>query len=308
MSEFETKLKIAIQKTDGRMGQDSTALLSAANFSFQIGGRVDICEVEDFPLSIELVRIGDIPNDVERGYADFGIVGQNSLAEAESAVIPLMPLGFGKCRLQLGVKKDVPYEKPSDLNGLTVATSYPNLSRDFFAKSNTNVDLLVRSGSIEKYVKSGEAQACVDISSSGDSMRANGITAYDVLLESEAMLVASPKLREKRGSERFVKEFLMGIESALRVRNFTYIVMNAPESARQTITDLLPSGESPTMSPLNESGWWAISSLIPRRNFRMIISELQEAGAKDILELSPKQIIPNRNDRAIIDLMEKIYG
>lgn len=307
MSEFESRLKIAVQKPDGRMGQESLVLLSAANFDFKVGERLDICRVKDFPLDIGLTRIGDIPDDVERGFSDFGIVGQNTITEKGSSVILLLPVGFGGCRLKLGVRQDIPYSNPSDLNGLTIATSYPNLTAEFFNSNNVKVDLLVRDGGIEKYVNSGEAQACIDITSSGDTMRENGITPYDVLLESEGMLIASPLLKEKRGSQQLVQEFLMSVVSALRVREFTYIVINVPEVAREKVTDLLPSGESPTITPLSESGWWAISSLIPRRDFRQIIRRLQESGAKDILELAPRQIIPNSNDNVIIALMEKIY-
>ena len=302
------RLTVAVQNSDGRMGQESLDLLSAADFYFQLENRVDICEVSNFPLTIELSRNVDIPDDVQRGFCDFGISGLDRIVEAKASVVTLIPLGFGRCRLQVGVKKDLPYRKPQDLNGLTVVTSYPNLSQDYFAQNNTEVDLLVRSGKVEKFIKENRAQACVDITSSGKSMKANGIEPYDVLLNSEAMLIASPMLKQRKGSECLVQKFLMSIVSALRVRDFTYIVMNAPESTKQAITSLLPSKESPTISPLNEKGWWSISSLVPRRDFRKIISELQESGARDILEIPPKQIIPNPDDRVIIELMKEIYG
>lgn len=302
------RLIICIQNSDGRMGRDSLDLLAAADFQFQAEARVDICDVTNFPLSIEFSRNMDIPDDVQRGFCDFGIVGQDRIAESGTQVIPLLPLGFGKCRLQLGVRSDIPYTNPKDLQNLRVATSFPNLSRTFFRTSGILVDLIIRAGKVEKYVKQGRTEACIDITSSGKSMKRNGIEPYDILLESEAFLIASPTLKQKRGNERLVEEFLISIVSAIRSRNFTYLTMNAPDLSKLAILERLPSEESPTVSSLEKLGWLAISSIVPRNNLRATREALQEAGARDIIETPLRQIAPNRDDRVIIEMMEKIYG
>lgn len=307
MNEAEQRLRIAIQKNDGRIGQDSLGLLSAADFKFQVEDRVDICDVNNFPLTIEFSRNADIPDDVQRGFCDFGIVGSDRIEEGAAKVIVLLPLGFGKCKLQLGVRNDITYSDPNDLQNLRIATSFPNLSRKFLVMNNVSADLIIRAGKIEKYVKQGRAEACIDITSSGRSMRNNGIKPYNVLLESEAMLIANPLLRESRGREKLVEELLISIISALRVRDFTMMVMNAPDSARKAIVERLPSADSPTITPLDKPGWWSISSVVPRGEFRNIRMDLQEIGARAILGCPLGQIAPNRDDRVIMEMMEKIY-
>lgn len=291
------------------MGQQSLDLLNVADFQFQPEERVDICEVTNFPLTIEFSRNTDIPDDVQRGFCDFGIVGMDQVAETGTSVIPLLPLGFGRCRLQLGVRNDISYSSLVDLRNLTVVTSFPNLTRQFFGTRNIPFDLLVRTGKVEKYVRKGCAQACIDITSSikAKSMRINGIEPYDILLESEATLIASPLLKQKRGSERLVEDFLISIVSAIRARDFILILMNAPDKAKTAIVAMLPAEDSPTISPLEKEGWWSISSVVPRSDYRRIRTELQVMGARGIIGTSQQQIFPNRDDRVIIEMMEKIY-
>lgn len=301
------RLSICLQNNDGRMGQQSLDLLAAANFQFQPEERVDICEVTNYPLTIEFSRNTDIPDDVQRGFCDLGIVGMDRVAETGASVIPLLPFGFGRCRLQLGVRNDISYSNLDDLRNLTVVTSFPNLTRQFFRTRNIPFDLLVRAGKVEKYVRKGRAQACIDITSSGKSMRNNGIEPYDILLESEATLIANPLLKQKRGSERLVEDFLISVVSAIRARDFILISMNAPDKAKTAIVAMLPSEDSPTIAPLDKEGWWSISSVVPRSDFRRIRTELQEIGARGIIGTSQQQIFPNRDDRVIIGMMEKIY-
>lgn len=302
------RLSICIQNNDGRIGQKSLDLLAAADFQFQPEERIDICEVTNYPLTIEFSRNIDIPDDVQRGFCDFGMVGMDSVAETGASIIPLLPLGFGGCRLQLGVRNDISYNDLDDLRNLTVVTSFPNLTRQFFSTRNIPFDLLVRAGKVEKYVKKGRAQACIDITSSGKSMKNNGIEPYDILLESEATLIASPLLRQKRGSEKLVEDFLISVVSAVRARDFTLISMNAPDEAKVAIVSILPSEDSPTVASLDKEGWWSISSVVPRTDYRKIRTELQAVGARGIISTPQQQIFPNRDDRVIIEMMEKIYG
>lgn len=301
----QERLTICIQNNDGRIGQKSLDLLSAADFQFQQDERVDICEVENFPLTIEFSRNVDISDDVRRGFCDFGVVGTDRIAEAGVNVIPLLPLGFGQCKLQLGVRNDISYTNLANLRNLTVVTSYPNLTRQFFG--TIPFDLLVRAGKVEKYVKKGRAQACIDITSSGRSMRNNGIEPYDILLESQATLIAGPLLKQQRGKERLAEDFLISIVSAIQARDFILMSMNAPDTVRNAITAILPSEEAPTISPLAKQDWCAISSVVLRNDFRKLRAQLQAIGAKGILGSLQEQVSPNRDDRDIMRMMEKIY-
>ncbi|MBI2018577.1 ATP phosphoribosyltransferase [Candidatus Daviesbacteria bacterium] len=301
------RLTIAIQKSEGRLAADSKSLLLDADFRFRPKPRVDYIDTEDFPLRIRLLRNELIARDVQDGFADFAFLGLDMVEESEKNVLRLLRLGFAKCELYLGVRKESSYRQITDLAGQKVVTSYLAIARSYFQDKATEVNLEYREGGEETFVNEGNAEGCIVISDSGESRDANGIRVLDTLLKSEAYLIASISLRENRGSERIVEQFLRRIVSVLRARESTYIVMNAPLSAREQIMDILPSSESPTISPLSDPSWLAIASVVPRGQLDTISETLQIFGVKDIVELGMKRMIPDRNDRVIIEMMEKIY-
>ncbi len=301
------RLTIAIQKGDGRLAEGSRSLLLDADFKFRPKPRVDYADAENFPLRIRFLRNRLISRDVQGGLADFAFLGLDMVEESEKNVLRLLPLGFAKCELYLGVKKESPYRQVTDLAGQKVVSSYLAIARSYLRDKTTEVNLEYREGGEETFVNEGNAEGCIVISESGDSRDSNGIRVLDTLLKSEAYLIASPGLRGKIGSERIVEQFLRRIISVLRAREFTYIVMNAPLSTREQIMDILPSSESPTISPLADPSWLAVASVVPRGQLDIVSETLQTLGVKDIVELGMKRMIPDKDDHVIIEMMEKIY-
>lgn len=306
---MEKRLRITILKDtdEGSMGGESRRLLRDADFRFRPQNRVDFMDVSNAPLTIRLKRNSVVTEDLLADRTDLAILGLDMAEEATSGLIPLLSLGFAQCKLYLGVRNDVPYNSPQDLNGLRIATSYLVQTRKFADEHRIKPTIIYQAGGEESFVKEGNAEACVVISESGISFKENDITARELLLESEAWLIASPILKQRRGSERFVQEFLTRITSVIRGRFYTGIIMNTPQGSLDDVVNLLPSAESPTIAKLEKEGWSAVSSLIPKSVFWDLVFRLQEAGARDIYEQAIKKVVPNIDDPMVLEMMEKIY-
>lgn len=310
MKEQDLRLSIAIQKGSGssRLTDDSIDLLKGCDFKFRVTDRLDSTQVTNYPIDILSLRSRDIPKLVGRGLVDIGIVGLDVITESKIPLVRLMPLGYGRCKLALGVREDIQYSEPADLKDTTIATSYPNITNDFFKAREVPIDLLYLEGSTELAGFRKWARGVIDIIESGSSMLANGLDPKEILFESEAWVVASPRLREKGGSEGIVEEFLTRSLALLRTRLSRFIVVNAPVGTENLMKDLIPGSLSPTISPCVDPGWLDISSVIPTSDYWEITKKLKALGARDIIELEMKRALPNEQDPEVAQLMAKIYA
>ncbi len=310
MNEQEQRIIMTILKDTEpeSMGYESRRLLIDAGFKFKSKPRVDFADVSNAPLRIRFQRNSTVATDLLEDRSDLAILGLDMINEADPSLIPLMPLGFSKCGLYLGVRDDVTYNSPQDLEGRRVATSYLVQTQRYFDQQDVKPTILYRPGGEESFVREGNAEACVVIFESGASFEANQITARgESLVRSEAYLVASPYLGEKRGSEGFVRQLLTRVLSTIRSRDYIEIVMNTPMEALDNVVNLLPSAESPTITPLEKKGWVAISSLIPQARMWDLTFPLQDAGARDIFTQEIKQVVPNADDPDINKMMGMLF-
>lgn len=308
--EIEQKLALAIQKPNGKpnMGDESMALLEAGGIYCTFRPRVDDTSTNLPGLDIIAMRNGDIAGAVARAEADLGIVGWDMYEEYRSrprATI-LKPLGFSVCTLKLGVRKNFDFTDPRSLKGLRVATSYPNLTTDFFSRCDTEVVIKTYQGGEEGFVKRGAADACVVISDTGDSLEFNGQKPVCGVLESQAMLIASPLLSEKRGSERIVWRALRAIMTGLWRTQYTMLEANFLKPLTDEVLATLPALESPTVSPL-QSGGQATRSLVPISTLEQSLARLYAAGASDVVALEVRAVYPNIDDPEITRMMRVIY-
>lgn len=312
MKEQEPRLALAIQKSSGggsgRLTSKSIELLEGCDFKLHVTDRLDSTQITNYPMDVLSLRSKDIPRVLQKGMADLGIVGLDVIVESKVSLIRLMPLGYGKCRVALGVREDVEYGQPADLKDSTIATSYPNITDEFFRSKKVPIDLLYLEGSAELAGFRKWARGVVDVIESGNSMLTNGLDPKEVLFESEAWLVASPNLKQKSGFERIVEEFLIRNLALLRPRSNRYIVVNTPVGAEKAVKDLIPCSLSPTVSPCVDPGWLDISSVIPTQDFWEITRKLKALGARDIIELEMKRMPPNGDDQEVTQIMAKIYA
>lgn len=273
-------LKIALQKS-GRLSEDSLSLLKKCGFSIETESGELKASVANFPLEILFLRNSDIPQYLMDGVADLAIIGQNLLAEKEFPIETIMPLGFSKCRVAVAVPKAFSFTSISDLNGLRIATSYPETTRRYFKSQNVRIELHQISGSVEIAPNIDLADAIVDIVSSGNTLAKNNLKEVAVILESEAVLAVSPKI--KQNSKIILERFLFRLQSVLRASQSKYLMMNVPNTKIQEISELLPVLKSATVVPLSLEGWSSFQTVINETAFWDVIDKLKASGAQDIL-------------------------
>ena len=279
-------LKIAIQKS-GRLNEKSVELLKNCGLSFENYKSSLISQVANFPLEILFLRDDDIPEYVQDGIADIGIVGENVIAETQVEVAYLQRLGFGKCKLKLAVPVNSDIKKVEDLDGRAVATSYPDILEKFFKEKNLKVDIKMISGSVEIAPGLGLSDAIFDIVSTGGTLKNNGLKPFADVMSSVAIIIG------RKGEEQnpLIQELIQRIQSVLRAKETKYVVLNTEKSNLDKILGLLPGVKSPSVLPLAEEGWVAVHTVIPEQDFWDKINALKSAGAQGIVVMPIEKII-----------------
>ena len=284
----ETVLRIAIQKS-GRLYEDSVQLLKECGIELRnVKDRLRTVS-ENFPIEVFFLRDDDIPEYVEDGVADIGIVGQNVLAEKDRKVDTVEALGFGKCRLSIAVPKSVDYEGVASLEGKRIATSYPHLVKSFLAENKVTASIHEISGSVEIAPGIGLSDVIVDLVSSGGTLFMNGLKEAEIILESQAVLVARKNLDEEKIA--ILDKLLFRIRAVKKAKKTKYVLLNAPNDQLENIISLLPGMRSPTILPLAKEGWSSVHSVLSEDKFWEIIEKLKAAGAEGILVVPIEKMI-----------------
>jgi ATP phosphoribosyltransferase len=281
-------LKIAIQKS-GRLYEESVKLLRECGIQLNNGNKQLKTVAENFPLEVFFLRVDDIPQYVFDSVADIGIVGENVWLETNKNIDLVYRLGFGKCRLSLAVPKSMKYDSVKDLQGLKIATSYAHLTQEFLNEKKVSAEIHEISGSVEIAPGIGLADAICDLVSSGSTLFTNNLKEVEVILRSEAVLVADPKLNEEK--KAILQKLLMRINAVKTAKNNKYILLNAPNHQLDQIAKVLPGSKSPTIVPLAEDGWSSVQSVVNENDFWEVIEKLKELGAQGILVVPIEKMI-----------------
>lgn len=279
-------LKIALQKS-GRLNEKSVQLLKNCGLNFDNYKSSLITTVGNFPLEILFLRDDDIPEYVQDGIADLGIVGENVIRETSADVVYLQRLGFGKCTLKIAVANHSDAETLQDLNGKSIATSYPVILKNFLEENNIEADIRTISGSVEIGPGLGLSDAICDIVSTGGTLRSNGLKPFADVMSSEAVLIGTKDIEV----DPIVVELIQRIQSVLRAQETKYVVLNVPRENLQEILNVLPGVKSPTVVPLAEENWVAVHTVIAEQDFWDRINKLKAAGAQGIVVMPVEKII-----------------
>lgn len=281
-------LRLAIQKS-GRLSEDSLTLIKECGIDFNKSDNKLTSKAFNFPIEFLFLRDDDIPGYVEDAVADLGIVGENVLAEKGKVVEVVEQLGFSKCRLSIAVPKDFQYDGIHSLAGKNIATSYPKILGKFLADNKVNADIHEISGSVEIAPNIGLAEGICDLVSSGSTLISNGLKEVEIILQSQAILVANKNISAAK--RELIDQLLFRIKSVQRAKSSKYILLNAPTQSVDTIIGLLPGVKSPTVMPLAEEGWVSLHSVVKENQFWGIIEKLKAAGAEGILVMPIEKII-----------------
>ena len=273
-------LRIAVQKK-GRLLDESIQLLKECGIRIDNGRDQLKAAARNFPIEVLYLRNSDIPQYIQDGVADIGILGENTIIEKKKEVEIVQKLGFSKCRLSLATPKEMPYNSVKDLEGKRIATSYPVSLQLFLDANGINADIHEISGSVEIAPNIGLADAICDLVSTGSTLFKNGLEEQDIVLKSEAVVAASPKMDADR--REILDRLLFRVKSVLAARDKKYLLMNVPTAKVAEVAALLPGMRSPTVLPLAEEGWSSVHTVIDENRFWDIIDELRTKGAEGIL-------------------------
>lgn len=281
-------LRIAVQ-SKGRLFEDTMALLAEAGVKIPSSKRTLLVQSPNFPIEVLYLRDDDIPQSVATGVADLGIVGENEFVERAEEADVVRRLGFSKCRLSLAIPKAIDYPGVQWFQGRKIATSYPNILRSFLNEKKVEAEIHVITGSVEISPGIGLADGIFDIVSSGSTLVSNNLSEVEVVMKSEALLIANKKLTaEKRAT---LEELLFRIEAVKAAEDKKYVLMNVPSDRLNDVIAVLPGAKSPTVMPLATPGWNSVHTVIDEKRFWEVISQLKALGAQGILVIPIEKMI-----------------
>ncbi len=293
----DQRLRIAIQKS-GRLSERSLDLLTRCGLDFSRSKDRLFCYGRNMPIDLLLVRDDDIPEFLFEGICDLGIVGDNVATEHAlgndtngDAARRVLGLGYGQCRLSLATSSSINYQSAADLQGKTIATTYPNLLRRFLEERNVVARIAVLSGSVEIAPRLGTADCICDLVSTGTTLAANNLVEVEVIMESQAALYARD-LSGNSEKKKLYQRLLTRVEGVLQVDESKYVVFHAPRSALQMIGEILPSAEAPTVLPLaGDEKKVAVHILCRETLLWEHLEQLKSAGASAILVLPVEKMM-----------------
>ena len=273
-------LRIAVQ-SKGRLYEDTINLLAEADIKVSSSKRVLLVQSTNFPLEVLYLRDDDIPQSVAGGVADVGVVGENEFMEREEDAKVVARLGFSKCRLSLAIPKEHNYTGLEWFNGKRIATSYPNILKKFLDEKGIHAEIHVITGSVEISPGIGLADGIFDIVSSGSTLVSNNLREVEVVMKSEALLIANKNLDEEK--QQTLDDMMFRIEAVKQAEDKKYVRMNVPKARLDDIISVLPGLKSPTIIPLADEEWCSVHTVLDQKRFWEIIGKLKEFGAQGIL-------------------------
>ena len=284
------RMKIAIQR-NGRLTEDSVALLRACGLSFEFQKQSLYSPCSNFDLDVPAIRDDDIPEYVQDGVADLGIIGENVLQERNARVHILAPLGFGGCKLMISVPQRSAIRKMSDLQGRRIGTTYPTILKAFLRDNKVKAEIIELSGSVELAPSLNVADVICDIVSTGTTAKMNGLRTFCTVLNSQAVLVANPTAMRDKKKRAIIDRLMIRVQGSQEASGKRYLMMNAPADSVARLKRVIPSLKSPTVVPLAETGMVAIHSVVAEDVFWDVMEKLKKAGASDIIVVPIETII-----------------
>ncbi len=283
-------LKLAIQKK-GRLTEKTIELLKNCGLDIENYSDRLMVPARNFPIDLIFLRDDDIPEYVQDGVTDIGIVGENILFEKNTNVDIGFRLGYSKCKLTIAVPEAIEYNSIAELNNKRIATSYPVILKNFLMKNNINAKIIDISGSVEVAPSLGITDLICDIVSTGNTLRLHKLKPFIDIFNSEAVLIKNLSLEKNNYKQEILSKLLLRIESAIKAKKSKYIMMNIPKESLDIVSNIIPSLKSPTILPLADESMLAVHAVIPSDQFWEINDKLKDTGASGILLIPIENMI-----------------
>lgn len=274
-------IRIAIPNK-GRLHDPTVSLFKEAGLPVLEGAtRKLFAKTTDPDITFLFARAADIPEYVQDGAADVGITGLDLISETGADVDVILDLKFGSAKLVLAVPDDSPITSPQDLNGMRVATEFPNITKQYFEKLGVNIEIVKVSGACEMTPHVGIADAIVDISSSGTTLLTNHLKVIEDVFSSSVRLIANHKSAAEKEKIQYIKT---AIESVLHAKGKRYLMMNVPADKLDAVKEVLPGLAGPTVMKVeSDDSILAVHAVVDADMIFSTISKLKDVGAAGIL-------------------------
>jgi len=284
-------MRIAVPNK-GRLHDPAIELLERAGLHVVDGAdRKLYADTVDPDVTLLFARAADIPEYVSDGAADLGITGLDQVREAEPGnVVERLDLDFGRCRLVLAAPNDGPVESVADLADGKVATEFPNVARNYFAGEGVSPDIVEVTGATELTPHVDMADAIIDITSTGTTLRVNNLGIIDEVLQSSVYLFA----REDTVGDPKAQQVETALGSVLSADGKRYLMMNVPQDSLDAVRDVIPGLGGPTVMDIADddgNGKVAVHAVVDERDVFETITEVKREGASDILVTEIERLV-----------------
>ena len=286
-------LRIALPNK-GRLSEDTRELFNQAGLEVRGRGERALTASLGDEFEAIFVRAQDIPEFVADGAADAGITGYDLACESGRGLESLLDVQFGKCRLVIAARDETEIRSIADIrDGSRVATAFPTLTRSYFESQGKPVDIVPVSGAAEIAPHLGIADVISDITSSGSTLKTNGLREVATVLESTARLFASPAAAANPQKAIALAELIMALDSVVRARGTRYLMANVPRESLEKVRGILPGLNGPTVIDILDGGIHvAVHAVVPAATIYRTIASLKQLGAEGILVTRIERLMP----------------
>ena len=264
----------------GRLSDVAGALLTQAGLSFRRQSRGLFARVSGVPIDLIFLRTDDIPTLCAEGAIDMGITGSDLVEESNVETEVRMRLGVGRCRLAICVPDDAPLESAADLDKKRIATSFPNVTRQYLAQHSAEAHLVSLSGSVEVMIQLGVADAIVDLVETGSTLAANRLRILEEIDSYETVLIQNNRCRDTETADRVVRR----LEGVVIARDYSLLEYNVPREKLAEAEAITPGFNSPTVNSLEDEGWCSVRVMVKRGAVIDAMERLETLGASAIIE------------------------
>jgi ATP phosphoribosyltransferase len=274
-------LRIGIP-SKGRLSEQAIGLLNQAGLHFRRQERTLFALVKQLPVDIVFLRTDDIPILCAEGAIDLGITGSDLVHESRADVEVQMALGVGRCRLSLCVPDSATIRSVQDLSGKRLATSFPNVTREFLSQQGVEAHLVELSGSVEIMISLGVAEAIVDLVETGSTLAANRLRVMADIGTYETVLIQNRHARQPEMAQRIIRR----LEGVVIARDYSLLEFNVPRDRLAEAEAITPGFNSPTISALEDPQWCSVRVMVRSNEVIEAMEKLESIGASAILETS----------------------
>ncbi|MGD9320744.1 MAG: ATP phosphoribosyltransferase, partial [Desulfobacteraceae bacterium] len=282
------KLKFGIPK--GSLQQATISLFEKSGWKINVNnGRSYFPDINDDAIECTICRAQEMSRYVESGTIDAGLTGKDWIEENESDVLVVDDLVYSKvsqkpARWVLAVPGDSPVKELGDLQGKKISTELTDFTRRYFKDRGIEVEVEFSWGATEAKVVSGLADAIVEVTETGSTLRAHGLKIIHELMTSNTQLIANKEAYKDPWKKEKIDQIILLLKGALRAENMVGLKMNVPQDKLDVVVNLLPSLNAPTVANLYKSKWVSVESVVEEKVVRELIPRLIQAGAEGIIE------------------------